>query len=47
MLSTISTGIIAVFVGGGLAAVAAFGVVASQQSAGSEAIDSTSVSYDG
>ncbi|MCD9197619.1 hypothetical protein [Aeromicrobium wangtongii] len=47
MLSSISTAVIAAVVGGGLAAVAAFGVVASQESAGSDAVDSSSISYDG
>jgi hypothetical protein len=47
VLTSISTAIIAAVVGGGLAAVAAFGVVQSQQSAGSEAVDASSVSYDG
>lgn len=47
MLSSISTAFVAAVVGGVLAAVAAFGVVASQQAAGSDAVDSSSVSYDG
>lgn len=48
MGSSLITGVVAVLVGGGLATAAAFGVVASQTSAGTSVDEQSSqVSYDG
>lgn len=46
-MTTITSAALAALFGVALAGAAAFGVVQSQQSAGSSAIDNTSVSYDG
>ena len=44
-MSTIAGGVIAFFVGCGLATATAVGVVQSQQSAGQEPVETTTVSY--
>lgn len=46
MGTSLVTGVVAVLVGGGLAAAAAVGVVSSQTSANTATNDQTSVSYD-
>ena len=46
-MTSITSVALAVLFGVALAGAAAFGIVQSQQSAGTSAIDTTSVSYDG
>jgi hypothetical protein len=46
-VTTITSAVVAALLGTVLAGAAAFGIVQSQQSAGTSPIDQTSVSYDG
>lgn len=45
MISSLTVGVVAFIVGCGLAAATAVGVVQAQQSAGTEQVDATTVSY--